>query len=106
MRDLATRASVDADALALAINELQAGNTLTADQVATLFEVINTLKLSDDGIVGMENLGELGYDGVTHEGDGAMHEGDGTEIKIEASASIPISLLQKQIDLAAKNLGM
>jgi len=106
MRDLATRAAVDADALAMAINELQAGNTLTADQVATLFEVINTLKLSDDGIVGMENLGELGYDGVTHEGEGAMHEGDGTEIKIEASASIPISLLQKQIDLAAKNLGI
>jgi hypothetical protein len=43
---------------------------------------------------------------VTHEGEGAMHEGDGTEIKIEASASIPISLLQKQIDLAAKNLGI
>jgi HK97 family phage prohead protease len=106
MRDLATRASVDVDALALAINELQAGNTLTADQVATLFEVINTLKLSDDGVVGMENLGELGYDGVTHEGEGAMHEGDGTEIEVEASVSIPISLLQKQIDLAAKTFGI
>jgi len=54
----------------------------------------------------MENLGELGYDGVTHEGEGAMHEGDGTEIEVEASVSIPISLLQKQIDLAAKTFGI
>jgi hypothetical protein len=43
---------------------------------------------------------------VTHDNGGAMHEGDGTEIQVEASVSIPISLLQKQIDLAAKTIGI
>lgn len=106
LRDLATRASVDVDALAQAINELQAGNTLTAEQVATLMNVINTLQLSDDGVVDMENLGELGYDGVTPASPMQEDTHGGEDISIEVTASIPISLLQKQVDLAAKTMGL
>jgi HK97 family phage prohead protease len=106
LRDLATRASVDVDELAQAINELQAGNTLSAAQVATLMDVINTLQLNSDGVVGMENLGELGYDGVTPTDPTQEHVQDGEDIQIEVSASIPISLLQKQVDLAAKTMGL
>jgi len=102
----AKRASVDADQLAAAIAELQAGNTLTAEQAAMLMNVIEAMQTSEDvpvdpanmdDVVAVEPITEIGYDGPM---DGQQH---GSE-DIEVTASIPVSLLLKQIDLLAKSV--
>ena len=81
----AERAQVDVDELTLAIARLEAGEFLSREQVQMLGEVIDSLAVDDD-------MTEMPDD---------SSNGD-----VSVEVTVPLSLLQKQMDLAAKALGL
>lgn len=81
----AERAQVDVDELTLAIARLEAGEFLSREQVQMLGEVIDSLSVDDD----MTEMPDDSSDG---------------DVSVEVT--VPLSLMQKQMDLAAKALGL